>query len=47
MGRSLTLAGSGNAIIQPVVPANDMNVDVTGAGTAVVMSGFTVAGPGP
>jgi hypothetical protein len=45
---SLTLAGSGNAIIQPSVPLNDLNVvDVTGATTSVVMSGFTVAGPGP
>jgi hypothetical protein len=45
---SLTLAGSGNAIIQPAVLSGDLNVvDVTGPTTSVVMSGFTVAGPGP
>jgi hypothetical protein len=48
ISKSLTLAGSGNAIIQPAVPAADLNVvDVTGGTTSVTMSGFTVAGPGP
>jgi hypothetical protein len=43
----LTLAGSGNAVIQPFALSGDMNVvDIT-AGASVVMSGFTVAGPGP
>jgi hypothetical protein len=48
--QSLTLAGSGNAIIQPttissVSPDHDV-VDISGASTSVTMSGFTVAGPG-
>jgi len=45
--KPLTLTGS-SAVIQPAVLLGDMNVvDVTGATTSVVMSGFTVAGPGP
>jgi hypothetical protein len=42
----LTLAGSGNAIIQPTVPGGNLNV-VEVTGRDVIMSGFTVAGPGP
>jgi len=48
IGASMTLAGSGNAIIQPAVLTGDLNVvDVTGPMTTVTMSGFIVAGPGP
>jgi hypothetical protein len=52
VGKSLTLAGSGNAIIQtPAVLTTDGDgkaelVEIT-MGASVVMSGFTVAGPGP
>jgi hypothetical protein len=47
INKPLTLTGS-SAVIQPSVLSGDMNVvDVTGSTTSVVMSGFTVAGPGP
>jgi hypothetical protein len=46
--KSVTLAGSGNAIIQPAALASDLDaVTVSGASTSARMSGFVVSGPGP
>jgi hypothetical protein len=48
VNKSVTLAGSGNAIIQPTTLLNDQDaVTVTGATTSATMSGFIVSGPGP
>jgi hypothetical protein len=48
VNKSLTLAGSGNAIIEPTALAGDQDaVTVSGALTSVTMSGFIVSGPGP
>jgi hypothetical protein len=45
--KSITLAGSGNSIIQPTSVGGDQNVvDISGSPISVTMSGFTVAGPG-
>ena len=48
VNKSVTLAGSGNAIIQPTTLGNDQDaVTFTGATTSATMSGFIVSGPGP
>ena len=48
VNKSVTLAGSGNAIIQPTALTGDQDaVTVTGATTSATMYGFTVSGPGP
>jgi hypothetical protein len=48
VGKSLTLSGSGNSIIQApsTLPAGGNVVEVNG-GVSVTMYGFTVSGPGP
>jgi parallel beta helix pectate lyase-like protein len=47
VNKSVTLAGSGNAIIQPTLLTGDFDAVTVGAGASVTMWGFVVSGPGP